>query len=49
MTPAIPALTPNQDHPGERQLDRPERQISVLHRQLKCLHEPGCLPGAPRL
>jgi uncharacterized membrane protein YccC len=33
------------DHPGERQLERLERQSEVLHRQLKRLQEHGWLPG----
>ena len=39
-----PALPP-QDHPGERQLERLERQAEVLQRQLKSLREHGWLPG----
>jgi uncharacterized membrane protein YccC len=39
-----PAIPP-QDHPGERQLERLERQAEVLHRQLKSLREHGWLPG----
>jgi uncharacterized membrane protein YccC len=48
LQPAIPTLRPSQDHPGERQLERLERQAAVLHRQLKSLREHGWLPGAPR-
>jgi uncharacterized membrane protein YccC len=40
-----PAVPP-QDHPGERQLERLERQAEVLHRQLSALREHGWLPGA---
>jgi len=36
---------PPQDHPGERQLERLERQAEVLHRQLRSLREHGWLPG----
>jgi uncharacterized membrane protein YccC len=39
-----PAIPP-QDHPGERQLERLERQAEVLLRQLKSLREHGWLPG----
>jgi uncharacterized membrane protein YccC len=41
----IPAL---EDHPGERQLQRLERQADLLHRQLISLREHGWLPGAPK-
>jgi len=44
---AQPAIPP-QDHPGEGQLERLERQIEVLHRQLMALREHGWLPGAHR-
>ena len=37
---------PPQDHPGERQLERLERQAKVLYRQLVSLREKGWLPGA---
>jgi len=37
--------TPLKDHPGERQLERLERQAEVLHRQLNSLREHGWLPG----
>jgi uncharacterized membrane protein YccC len=40
-----PGIAP-QDHPGERLLERLERQAEVLHRQLKSLREHGWLPGA---
>jgi uncharacterized membrane protein YccC len=43
LQPAIPI----QDHPGERQLQRLERQAEVLRRQLKSLREHGWLPGIP--
>jgi uncharacterized membrane protein YccC len=33
------------DHPGERQLERLERQTSVLHKQLLSLREHGWLPN----
>jgi len=42
-----PAIPP-QDHPGERQLERLERQTEVLRRQLKSLREHGWLPGVPQ-
>jgi uncharacterized membrane protein YccC len=45
---AVPTLMPSQDHPGERQLERLERQTAVLYRQLKSLRDHGWLPGAPR-
>jgi len=35
-----------EDHPGEQQLERLERQAQVLHRQLESLREHGWLPGA---
>jgi uncharacterized membrane protein YccC len=40
----IPNLV--EDHPGEQQLERLERQTQVLHRQLQSLREHGWLPGA---
>lgn len=45
LQPAIPL----QDHPGERQLERLERQAEVLHRQLHSLREHGWLPGSAKL
>jgi uncharacterized membrane protein YccC len=42
-----PPLSP-QDHPGERQLERLERQTDVLHRQLESLRQHGWIPGTPR-
>jgi uncharacterized membrane protein YccC len=44
---AMPPAIPPQDHPGEDQLERLERQAEVLHRQLKALREHGWLPGQP--
>ncbi|MGA2649773.1 MAG: FUSC family protein [Terracidiphilus sp.] len=38
----------SQDHPGERQLERLERQAEVLQRHLKSLREHGWLPGLPQ-
>jgi len=38
----------SQDHPGERQLERLERQAEVLHHQLVSLREQGWLPGLPK-
>lgn len=35
-------------HPGERQLDRLDRQSWVLHRHLLSLRANGWIPGAPR-
>lgn len=42
---AIPIRKLDQEHPGERQLERLERQTEVLHRQLQSLREHGWLPG----
>jgi uncharacterized membrane protein YccC len=39
---------PLEDHFGERQLERLERQTGVLHRQLLSLREHGWLPGVKR-
>jgi uncharacterized membrane protein YccC len=44
MQGAVPPL----DHPGERQLERLERQAEILHRQLQKLREHGWLPGVPQ-
>jgi len=41
-----PNLAPPQDHPGERLLQRLERQIEVLYRQLLSLQQYGWIPGA---
>jgi uncharacterized membrane protein YccC len=41
-----PPATPPIDHPGERQMERLERQADVLHRQLRTLREHGWIPGA---
>lgn len=38
------ALIP-EDHPGERQMQRLERQVDILHRQLHSLRQQGWLPG----
>jgi len=35
---------PEQDHPGERQLERLERQAEILFKQLRSLREKGWLP-----
>jgi uncharacterized membrane protein YccC len=40
-----PALLPSAEHPGERLLERLERQTEILHRQLRTLREQGWLPG----
>ena len=48
--PGALALQPSndaQDHPGERQLERLERQTEILYRQLHSLRNHGWLPGAP--
>jgi len=45
MQSAVPPL----DHPGERQLERLERQAEVLHRQLNTLLQHGWLPGYSRV
>jgi uncharacterized membrane protein YccC len=42
-----PDLLP-QEHPGERQMDRLERQIEILYRQLHALRQHGWLPSAPK-
>lgn len=42
---AMQRSTTSEDHPGERQLERLERQAAVLHRQLLSLREHGWLPG----
>jgi uncharacterized membrane protein YccC len=38
---------PPLDHPGERLIERLERQAEVLHRQLNTLLQQGWLPGYP--
>lgn len=43
---SLKPLTSSDDHPGERQLGRLERQTEVLRRQLKSLRETGGLPGS---
>jgi hypothetical protein len=43
---ASPAAIPASAHPGERQLERLERQTGVLYRQLLSLHTHGWLPTA---
>jgi uncharacterized membrane protein YccC len=45
---ALQPAIPTQDHPGERQLERLERQAEVLHRQLNTLREHGWLPGSAK-
>jgi uncharacterized membrane protein YccC len=40
----LQAAIPPQDHPGERQLERLERQAEILFRQLSSLREKGWLP-----
>jgi uncharacterized membrane protein YccC len=46
--PEIFAVKSSADHPGERQLERLERQTTVLRRQLESLREHGWLSGAKR-
>jgi uncharacterized membrane protein YccC len=41
----LQAAIPPQEHPGERQLERLERQAEVLYRQMNSLREKGWLPG----
>ena len=43
---AIHAAASGQEHPGERQLERLERQTMILRRELQSLREHGGLPGA---
>ncbi len=45
---AIPTALTSETHPGERQLQRLERQAEVLHRQLHSLRQHGWLPGTSR-
>jgi len=45
---ALQPAIPTEDHPGERQLERLERQAEVLHRQLNTLREHGWLPDTPK-
>jgi uncharacterized membrane protein YccC len=49
LQPAIPQALLSPDHPGERQLERLERQAEVLHRQLESLRHHGWIPGASPL
>ena len=44
----LQTAVPPQDHPGERQLERLERQAEVLYRQLSSLRGKGWLPGLKR-
>jgi uncharacterized membrane protein YccC len=46
--PSLPAELLAQEHPGERQMDRLERQVEILHRQLHSLREHGWLPGVAK-
>lgn len=46
LQPAIRKEPIRSDHPGERQLERLERQAEVLHRQLQSLRQHGWIPGA---
>ena len=41
----IHSPAPIEDHPGEYQLKRLERQAEILHRQLQSLRQHGWLPG----
>jgi len=45
-SPAVPPLVTAEDHPGERQLERLERQAEILHRQLRSIRDHGWLPGS---
>lgn len=47
-TTEMQAAIPPQDHPGERQIERLERQTEVLHRQLDSLRQHGWLLGDAR-
>ncbi len=44
--PATQPAMPTQEHPGENQMERLERQVDILHRQLKTLRQQGWLPAA---
>ena len=46
LQPAIPKALTGLDHPGERQLERLERQAEVLHRQLESLRQHGWIPDS---
>ena len=48
LQPPIPLEMATDAHPGERQLERLERQTEILYRQLKSLREHGWLPGVPQ-
>jgi len=48
LQPPIPPQLSDLAHPGERQLERLERQTEILHRQLGSLRERGWLPGIPQ-
>jgi uncharacterized membrane protein YccC len=48
LQPAIPDNLPSDGHPGERQLERLERQVDVLHRQLESLRHHGWLPSTQK-
>lgn len=43
---AFPERAAGEYHPGESQLQRMERQVDILHRQLRALREHGWLPAA---
>jgi len=45
---ALQPAIPTQDHPGERLLERLERQAEVLHRQLQSLRDHGWLPDSAK-
>jgi hypothetical protein len=45
-TDSIKPLIPAHIHPGERQLERMERQAEILRRQLGSLRESGWLSGS---
>jgi uncharacterized membrane protein YccC len=48
LQPPVPPRIASDDHPGERQLERLERQAEILHRQLSSLRQSGWLPGTPQ-
>jgi len=46
IVPGVPSAAIGQEHPGERQLERLERQTEILRRELQSLRKHGGLPGA---
>jgi uncharacterized membrane protein YccC len=49
MPSPLPALPNVEYHPGDRQLERLERQTEVLHRELLALRKHGWMPGVPEV